>query len=91
MATNLRLRPDAEEAVRAEANRTGRSQQDLIRAAVDQYLHLAPIEAGRTDVQALLAAGLVLPPRSVFRPAEELIDLPPGVSSLDLLDRDDRV
>jgi hypothetical protein len=91
MATNLRLRPDAQDAVRAEAARTGRSQQDLIRTAVDEYLHLAPTEVGHTDVEVLMGTGQVLPPRSVFRQADELIALPRAVSSLDLLDRDDRV
>jgi predicted DNA-binding protein len=38
MAMNLRL-PDAlAEALRALAERTGRSQQDLVRAAVDSYV-----------------------------------------------------
>jgi predicted transcriptional regulator len=40
MAMNLRLSPEAEAALRAEADRANRSQQDLIRDAVDQYLGL---------------------------------------------------
>lgn len=40
MATNLRLRPEAETALRKEAERTGRSQQDLIREALDRYLSI---------------------------------------------------
>jgi hypothetical protein len=44
MATNLRLRADAEAAVRAEAERSNRSQQDVIRAAIASYLHLDAAE-----------------------------------------------
>jgi len=91
MATNLRLRPAAEEAVRAEAARTGRSQQELIRHAVDRYLGLDEPVTPRSDAEALLAAGAVLPARSAFRVAAELIDLPAGVETLALLDRDERV
>jgi len=91
MATNLRLRSDAEEAVRVEAARTGRSQQELIRAAVDQYLHLVPEAAPRTAADALVATGTVLPARSPLRGATVRLRLSAGVSSLDLLDRDERV
>lgn len=91
MATNLRLRPDAQEAVRAEAARTGQSQQELIRAAVDQYLRLAPAAAPRTESDALIATGVVLPARSAFREAGDLLSLPEGLTSIDILDRDDRI
>ena len=38
MATNLRLDPTASERLRAKARKFGRSQQSLIRDAVDQFL-----------------------------------------------------
>jgi len=41
MATNLRLRPATEAALRERSASTGRSQQQLIRDALDQYLGLA--------------------------------------------------
>lgn len=91
MATNLRLRLDAEEAVRAEAVRTGRSQQELIRAAVDQYLRLIPVPPPRTESETLLAAGIVLPARSAFRQLRELVSSPDGETSIDSLDRADRM
>ena len=91
MATNLRLRPEAEQALRAAAARTGQSQQGLIREAVDRYLGLDKATAPQSDSAALIAAGIVRPARSQFRRADELISLPAGVTTLDLLDRDDRV
>lgn len=91
MATNLRLRADAARALRDEALRTGRSQQDLIRAAVDQYLRLVPGEVPRTEAERLVAQGSLLPARSAFREAGGRIGLPRGTSSVDLLDRDDRL
>jgi hypothetical protein len=90
MATKLRLRPDAEEAVRVEAQRSGRSQQDVIRDAVDQYLGLRPTTTGNRDLDDLIARGLVRAPREPYRKASKLIPLPPGVTTLDLLDREDR-
>jgi len=90
MATNLRLRPDAEEAVRAEARRSGRSQQEVIRDAVDRYLGLTPDPAQTNDLDALIATGTVRPPRTPYRKARKRITLPAGLTTADLLDRDDR-
>jgi len=89
VATNLRLRPATEAALRDAAERTGRSQQDLIREAVDQYLEhgLAP---KRSSLQQLIDAGLVVPSRIPYRRAENPITLPEGMTTADLLDRDDR-
>ena len=84
MATNLRLRDSAAEALRQASERSGRSQQDLIREAVDRYLGLVD---DQTDLDRALAQGRVQPP-TPFR------DVVPGTSvrltTLDLLDRDDR-
>ena len=91
VATNLRLRPDAERALRAEAARTGRSQQALIREAVDLFLGLSTDVPARTDADVLVATRAVLPPRRPFAVAEEMAELGPGTTTLDLLDRDDRV
>jgi predicted transcriptional regulator len=38
MATNLRLRPDTARALRERAASEGRSQQDIMREAIDAYL-----------------------------------------------------
>ena len=90
MATNLRLRAVAEQALREEAARTGRSQQDLIRVAVDRYLRLEAPAAPRTAVEALLAGGTVLPARAAYRELDRLIPLPEGSTTTSLLDRDER-
>jgi Ribbon-helix-helix protein, copG family len=91
MATNLRLRPDAEEAVRAEAQRSGRSQQDIIREAVDRYLGLASRATGSTELDDLVASGVLVRPRMASRPPRRRLQLPEGVSSTELLDRADRL
>lgn len=91
MATNLRLRPDAEEAVRAEAQRSGRSQQEIIRAAVDRYLGVTPDATPAGDLDALVASGAVRPPRTPYRKPVRRLTLPSGLTSADLLDRTERV
>lgn len=91
MATNLRLRPDAEEAVRAEARRSGRSQQDVIREAVDRYLALAPEPGAWSDLDALVATGGVRRPRQSYRRPRRRIGLPPGATTAELLGRSDRI
>lgn len=89
VATNLRLRPDAEAALRAEAQRSGRSLQEILRDAVDRYLHLTGGDSSGGD--ALLRSGALLPPRTRFRKVTPTTTLPDGVTSLDLLDRDQRL
>ncbi len=86
MATNLRLSQQAAAAVKAEAERSGRSQQDVIRAAVDAYL--TPQEKRSEHWRDSL-----IPPERPFEtvPEEQLIPMPEGMTSLDLLDRDDRI
>lgn len=86
MATNLRLSERAAKAVRDEAERSGRSQQDVIRAAVDQYLAPKPTGGVSADVR-----DQIIPPQRPFIHDIERVKLPPGMTSLDLLDRDDRV
>lgn len=90
MATNLRLRPVTEKALRDEAERTGRSQQDLIREALDRFLGLANQAPARTSMDDLISRGVVIPARVPYRRPHRLIELPHGVTSLDLLDREDR-
>jgi hypothetical protein len=91
MATNLRLTEQAAAAVKAEAERTGRSQQDVIRSAVDAYLS-PPVSGTRSEGEPSWRDQLI-PPKTPFRtiPESEMIKLPEGVTSLDLLDREDRI
>jgi Ribbon-helix-helix protein, copG family len=91
MATNLRLSLEAEEAVRREAERTGRSQQEVIRAAVDRHLGLSPKDPPAGELAVLISAGSVRPPRTAYRRAGKRIVLPTGVTSAELLDRSDRI
>lgn len=89
MATNLRLSEQAAAAVKAEAERTGRSQQDVIRAAVDQYLR----PSGEPVAKASSWRDQLIPPKEPFRtiPESEMLTMPEGMTSLDLMDREDRI
>ena len=91
MAMNLRLSPEAEEAVRREAERTGRSQQEVIREAVGRHLGLVTSESARSELGVLVSTGNVRPPRAPSRKVVRRLSLPPGVTSADLLDRGDRI
>lgn len=88
---NLRLTPEAEQAVRREAERTGRSQQEVIREAVGRHLGLLREESPRSELGVLVATGTVRPPRMPSRKVTKRLRLPPGVTSSDLLDRGDRI
>lgn len=93
MATNLRLRSEVELALRAEAERTGRSQQDLIREAIEVALGLRADDRRDRERAELLASRGILTARLSFRELAEadLTRLPKGTSSDDLLDREDRL
>ena len=91
MAMNLRLSPDAEEALRREAERVGRSQQEVIREAIGRYLGLSGVHDSSGELGALVSTGTVRPPRVPYRKVAKRLSLPPGVTSIDLLDRDDRM
>jgi hypothetical protein len=90
MAMNLRLRPDLEAALRDEALRSGRSQQEILRAALARYL--SPAVGGSTaiDRDPLVASGQILPPRTPYQRVMPVLPPPDGMTSLDLLDRDER-
>jgi len=88
---NLRLSPEAEDAVRREAERTGRSQQEVIREAIGRHLGLVTGESARSELGMLVSTGTVRPPRAPSRKVVKRLRLPPGVTSADLLDRGDRV
>lgn len=85
MATNLRLRPEAAAALKAESDRTGLSQQEILRQAVDARLGLDG--ADRTT----LPDG-VQPAERPFRRVEATID-PSGATLSETLAslRDDRL
>lgn len=82
---NLRLSGEAAAALRAAAERTGRSQQDLLREAVDRLLGL---HSNGTDRDRAIQAGIVEPPPSAFRDVIASVELRDDRTTLDLLDRD---
>jgi hypothetical protein len=90
MALNLRLRRDAEEALRAESERSGRSQQEILREAVDRYLGLTAAAEPKQEWDHLITSGKVLPPRGAYRKVVPTKTLPAGQRTIDLLDREDR-
>jgi len=90
MATNLRLRDDVVEAVRAIARRSGRSQQEIIREAIDRYLALAAPGKQEGELDAMVGEGMVRPPRTPYRKADRRLQLPAGMTSIDILNREDR-
>lgn len=86
MATNLRLSERTAAALREEAARRGTSQAEVIREAVDRYLGIDP---EMTDRERAIASGLVRE-GTPYRDVEPWIVLPDGMTSLDVLDRDER-
>jgi len=91
VAMNLRLSPETQQAVRREAERSGRSQQEVVREAIDRHLALAARVDSRGDLDLLVSTGTVRPPRVPYRQVPKRLTLPPGVASAGLLDRDDRI
>lgn len=85
VATNLRLSPETARALQDASRATGRSQQDLIRDAVERYLGIGDASA---ELARLIATGVVRQ-GTPFRDVEPWINLPAGMTSHELLDRDD--
>jgi len=85
MATNLRLSAPATAALRELSVTTGRSQQELIREAVDRFLG----RTGEPEVrQRAIESGLFKAP-TPFQDVTPSIRLEHGRTTVDLLDRDD--
>jgi hypothetical protein len=78
VATNLRLSAEAASALRDVSMRTGRSQQDLLRKAVDQYLGL---RKGDRELAHAVVSGLVKPPTE-FLDAEPTVTLKRGRTTM---------
>ena len=85
MATNLRLSERTATALREASQRTGRSQQDLLREAIDCFLGLSADEPTRDRA---VASGLVKAP-TPFIDVAPSIKLGRGMTTLDLLERDE--
>lgn len=88
MAMHLRLSPEIASALLAEAERTGRSQQEIVREAITRHLHLD--DPSTTDRELARAAQVVRPAQVAYRRVTPRLRLPKDTGILDLLDRDDR-
>jgi len=86
VSTNLRLSEELASALREEAARRGRSQQEIVREAIAKELGLTP---ELTAMERAVRAGVVDAPEP-FRDVEPALALPNGALSAELLDRDDR-
>lgn len=82
MATNLRLSDELTARLRDEAERTGRSQQEVIRRALEAVFAGAAT-GGRWRAGAT-------PPKHEYRAPARRLKLT-GADTLDLLERDDRL
>ncbi|WP_109774516.1 ribbon-helix-helix protein, CopG family [Quadrisphaera granulorum] len=94
MAINLRLAPEAEEALRERAAITGRSQQELLRAAVDALLERHDVEgapSAASESHQLISRGRLHPARVAYRRPVQRYTAPNGGRSSDALDRDERL
>jgi len=88
-AETLRALAEAREAVRA-GDVTYRPQQHLIREAVERYLGLSDDPGPRSSAESLIASLGLLPARTPFRDVEPTIRLPPGLTTGQILAREDR-
>lgn len=86
VSTNLRLTDEMVVALREASASSGRSQQEIVRAAIAKELGLAPASSA---LARAVQSGLVKAP-TPFQEVVEAVRLPDGVTTLDLLDRDDR-
>ncbi|UOE43448.1 CopG family transcriptional regulator [Agromyces larvae] len=84
MAVNLRLEPELARALRDKSTESGVSQQEILRRALIRYLEVG----GASPVATYRAA--IRPARQPFTTTDHPLVLPPSLTSLDLLDREDR-
>ena len=91
MAMTLRLEPQTEQALDTAASRTGKSKQRIITEAINAYLGLVPALISEAD--ALAALGVLDKAQGGYREIHDsdTLELPAGKTSLDLLERADRV
>ena len=82
MAVNVRMTQELSEELRSLARDTGRSQQDLIREAISEYVRNYPLRGFPPEVRHFLTPAMKSAPGAVKRP---LLTLPDGMSSDDLM------
>ncbi|CAB4971275.1 MAG: ribbon-helix-helix protein, CopG family [Actinobacteria bacterium] len=82
MAVNIRMTEVLSEALRSLARETGRSQQDLIREAISEYVRDYPLRGFPPEVRHLLTPARRAPKGALKRP---FLTLPDGMGSEDLI------
>lgn len=82
MAVNVRMTQELSEELRSLARETGRSQQDLIREAISDYVRNYPLRGFPPEVRHFLTPATKSATGTVKRP---LLTLPDGMSSDDLI------
>jgi len=87
MTTNLRLSVELASALRSEAERTGKSQQEIVTEALARHLRLAEDRRATADRDLARDAGLIRAARVPYRKVRPRLYLPEGTDSLDLLGR----
>jgi predicted transcriptional regulator len=90
VAVKLRLSPELAAALQAEAERTGRSEPEIVQEAVARHLRLIDDEHHGSDRETARASQVVRPARVPYRRVTPRLRLPVYTNSLDLLRRDDR-
>ena len=82
MAVNVRMTQELSEELRSLARETVRSQQDLIREAISEYVRNYPLRGFPPEVRHFLTPATKSATGTVKRP---LLTLPDGMSSDDLI------
>jgi hypothetical protein len=82
MAVNIRMSDEQAEGLRALAQETGRSQQELIREALSEYVRTYRLRGFPPEVRHLLTPGTRASPEANSRP---LLLLPDDMTSDDIL------
>lgn len=82
MAVNVRMNEELSGELRALAQETGRSQQDLIREAISDYVRNYKLRGFPPEVRHLLTPGKKASAEALARP---LLKLPEGMTSDDLI------
>ncbi len=82
MAVNVRMNEELAGELKALAEETGRSQQDLIRDAIADYIRNYQLRAFPPEIRHMLTPGRKASPEALTLPR---IPLPPGVTSESLI------
>lgn len=82
MAVNVRMTEELAEDLRLLAQETGRSQQDLIREAISDYVRNYKLRAFPPEIRHMLTPGTKASPEALARP---LLKLPEGMTSESLI------